>query len=291
MTGHGHDDLSSSQRPDPESDRSEPAQDTSDGPEPDDGDGTSFRSAEQWLAEQGIERKPIRVRTSSPEAAPEAEAAPGPAPSTREVAQLATEAPPVIPGEGHDLPGPDPTGEPDDQAHDHGREPTSPGPLMDEVSRALAFIQRSTASTPASCGRLERKLRDRDVPAAAIRLALADARDQGLVDDRAFAAALVTEGREKGHAPTRLRSDLRKREFSDEVIDLALGEIGDRDPEAAAFDVAHRKARSYRNLDAETAFRRLVGYLARRGHNEHVARKVARQVVFDDREDDRVAGH
>nr|WP_274388088.1 regulatory protein RecX [Salsipaludibacter albus] len=162
---------------------------------------------------------------------------------------------------------------------------------MDEVSRAVAFIQRSTARTPASTGRLERKLRDRDVPAAAIPLALQDAAEQGLVDDRAYAAALVAEGREKGHAPRRLRADLRTRELPEDVIETALGEVRDRDPEAVAFDVAQRKARSYRDLDAEKAFRRLVAYLARRGHNEHVARKVARQVVFDDREDDRVAGH
>ncbi|MBY5163506.1 regulatory protein RecX [Salsipaludibacter albus] len=276
MTGQGHDDLTS---------RSDA--DVAD-------EATPFRSAEQWLAERGIEPQPIRVDPGSGDDASDGPPAPAdrPPPSAREAAQLATEAPATIPGHGHDpaseVPGADGT---DTDLESDAAEPREPGPLMDEVSRAVAFIQRSTARTPASTGRLERKLRDRDVPAAAIPLALQDAAEQGLVDDRAYAAALVAEGREKGHAPRRLRADLRTRELPEDVIETALGEVRDRDPEAVAFDVAQRKARSYRDLDAEKAFRRLVAYLARRGHNEHVARKVARQVVFDDREDDRVAGH
>ncbi len=266
----------------------------------DDDVSASFRSAEDWLAERGVQRREIRVvpgapphstPDSTPDGSPEgtpadADESPLPPPSGREVAQLATEAPPAVPGEGHDLvPGGDAPPSPS------SADPTPPAELGDEVARALAFVRRSTASTPASTPRLARKLADRDVPAAAIRLALADAAEQGLVDDRAMARALVEEGRDKGHAPRRLRADLRTRELPDDVIDEAMDRIGDRDPEAVAFDVAARKAQSYRGLDAETTFRRLVGFLARRGHNEGLARKVARQVVFDDREADRVTGH
>lgn len=260
---------------------------------PDDTEASSFRSAEEWLAAKGIERRAIRVDPTSPDHADHdvggdspTVGVPGPDPSAREVGQLATEAPPVVPGEGvdPDAPGSAPT------APDIA--PTrAPAELGDEVTRAMAFIQRSTASTPAASGRLERKLRSRDVPAAAIRLAMADARAQGLVDDVALADALVEEGRAKGYAPRRLSADLRKRELPDDVIEVAMGRIGDRDPEAVAFDIAARKAREYGGLDAETAFRRLVGFLSRRGHNEGLARKVARQVVFDDRESDRVTGH
>lgn len=263
----------------------------------DDTEPAGFRSAEEWLAAKGIQRRPIRV-DASPSDQPEPDASsgsptggvPGPDPSAREVGQLATEAPPVVPGEGVDPGAPGSASTTPDTAPDTA--PTrAPAELGDEVARAMAFIQRSTASTPAAGGRLERKLRSRDIPGAAIRLAMADARAQGLVDDAALADALVEEGRDKGHAPRRLRADLRKRELADNVIDAAMARIGDRDPEAVAFDVAARKAREYRGLDAETAFRRLVGFLARRGHNEGLARKVARQVVFDDRETDRVTGH
>ncbi len=252
----------------------------------DDNESAGFRSAEEWLAAKGIERRAIRVDPGPADG--DDTRPPEPDPSAREVGQLATEAPPVVPGDGVDpqAPGADATVSPGDESA-----PSPPGELGDEVSRALAFVQRSTSSTPASSGRLERKLAARDVPAVAIRLAMADARAQGLVDDVAMADALVEEGRAKGFAPRRLRADLRKRELPDDVIDAAMGRIGDRDPEAVAFDVAASKAREYGGLDAETAFRRLVGFLARRGHNEGLARKVARQVVFDARESDRVTGH
>lgn len=258
-------------------------------------DPADFRSAEDWLAERGIPRRRIRVEAAaapdepltSDGAASDAVAIPT-GPSTRQVVQLATEAPPTVPGTGVDpaAPGAQPNVQPEVEPDARARPEVG-----DEVSRALAFIQRSTGTTPASTRRLERKLADRDVPAAAIRIALSDATAQGLVDDRAMAAALVAEGRAKGHAPRRLRMDLRKRELPDDVIDTALASLGDRDPEAVAFDVAARKAIELRGVDAETAFRRLVGFLARRGHAPGIARKVARQVLFDDREDDRLTGH
>lgn len=282
----------------------------------DDGDADpQFVDAEQWLAERGIERDRIRV-TVPAQTGPDAAARPDPAtggdadatgpgvvpagapstaagqpaagaatpptgavmpdPSVREARQLASETPPAVPGEGHDV-------------------TTAPGrdhlDLSDEVSRAVAFIQRSTASVPASTGRLRRKLAARDVPAPAIRLALEQAADQGLVDDAAFAASLADEGRAKGHADKRIRKDLRTREFDDEVISANLARHNDRDPEAVAFEVARTKAGSLRGVDSETAFRRLVGHLARRGHNEWVARKVAREVVFNELEDDVITGH
>lgn len=227
-----------------------------------------FRSAEQWLADRGITRDRIEVVPLPPEADAT------PSPSAREVRQLATEPPPAVPGEGHEV-----------------LQPASRPDLSDEVTRAIAFIQRSTSSVPASTGRLRRKLRARDVPSPAIRLALEQAREQGLVDDAAFADALVEEGRAKGYAAKRIRLDLRKREFDQDVIDAALARHNDRDPEAVAFEVARVKAQSLRGVDSETAFRRLVGHLSRRGHNEWVARKVAREVVFNELEDDVISGH
>lgn len=230
--------------------------DTADGP---------FRSAEEWLADHGIQRDPIRV-------------APGPAP--------APDAPPAAPppAVGSDQPAADPGG---DQAEEHTRHE----PLEDAVARALAFIRRSTNAQPASEGRLREKLSQRDLPARAIDLAIERARREQLVDDEVLVHALAEERRAKGHAASRIRMDLRKRGFPDELISRALAFTEREDPETVAFGIARAKAGSYRHLDGETAFRRLVGYLGRRGHPEGLARKVAREVVWADREDERIAGH
>jgi regulatory protein len=162
--------------------------------------------------------------------------------------------------------------------------------MGDAVAKAVAYARRATSKTPMSEGRLRRRLADRDHPDAVIEHALERCRAEGIVDDASFARALVEEGRRKGHAPLRIRKDLEKREFSTEVVDEVLATIGDRDLEAAAFGVARRRAEQLRGVDAETAYRRLVSYLARRGYTQALSRKVARQAVFDDRESERTAG-
>jgi regulatory protein len=229
----------------------------------------TFGSAEDWLAARGVRRDPIEVA-----APPPADAGDGPPPSAREALRLATEAPAAP------LPDTDPA------SRDDG-----PADLADEVARAMTFLRRATASQPQSEGRLRRKLKDRDTPRAAIDQALRQARQERLVDDAAMAAAIAEERRGRGHALSRIRMDLRKREFGDDVIDAALARHADEDPEAVAFAAARAKAGAYRSLDAEKAYRRLVGYLARRGHPEGLARKVARQVIFVDREPDQITGH
>jgi hypothetical protein len=44
-------------------------------------------------------------------------------------------------------------------------------------------------------------------------------------------------------------------------------------------------------VETETAYRRVVGYVARRGYPEALARKVAREAVFASRDAQRAAGH
>jgi regulatory protein len=243
-----------------------------------------FRSAEEWLEQQGVRREPIAAPP------PAVESQPGPDPSAREVARLA-EAQARDAAAGLAPPPPlDPADAPD-AADPDARTPPQHRNLEDEVARALNFIRRSTANQPASEGRLRRKLADRDTPAPAIDQALRRARDERLVDDTALARALVEERRAKGHANKRIRMDLRKRELSDDVIEAAIARYDVEDPEAVAFDVARRRADTYGALEPEKAFRRLVGYLARRGHSEHVARKVAREVIYVEREQERAAGH
>ena len=212
----------------------------------------AFKDAEAFLEELGVERRPLVVEVPDED-------------DTRSSA-----------GSGGDV------------AADAA--PGTPPPLDEAVSEAIATVRRITAGAPASEGRVRRKLQDRDHPAPVIDAAMRRAREERLVDDDAMAAALVAEWRAKGHAPTRLRADLRKREFDEDVIERAVAVAEDDEPLAAAFALAKDRAVKMRHVDAETAFRRILGYLARRGHSEGVARKAARDAVFDDRERERTAG-
>jgi regulatory protein len=224
------------------------------------GDDQVFRDAEAWLADRGVEREPIRVRSTPADSE---------APKSRSRGS----------GMQHQDRATDPVDDDDRSAP----------PLGEAVAKAVAYARRATARTPLSEGRLRRKLADRDYPEVVIEEAIGRARTEGLVDDVALAAALVREGREKGHAPLRIRTDLARRELPDGVIDAAVAEIGDRDEEVAALDVATKRAAQLRSVDAETAYRRLAGYLARRGYTDGLSRKVAREAVFNDREQQRIA--
>lgn len=250
------------------------------------------RDAEAWLAERGIERQPIRVTPAPPDAPPAAPPAPGapseegaplgagdahgPAPSAREVAQLAEAG--AVEAERR-------------EAEAAATRPPPSSSLADDVAEGLAFVRRSTATAPQSVGRLRRKLAERDTPPAAIDLVIERAHAERLVDDDAMAAALVEERRAKGHAPTRLRKDLVARGFDRDTIDRALASVEAEDQEAAAFAVAKAKADRLTGVEAETAYRRTVGHVARRGYPEGLARKVARQAVDVSRDPARAAGH
>ncbi|WP_052666666.1 regulatory protein RecX [Nitriliruptor alkaliphilus] len=245
------------------------------------------RDAEAWLAERGIEREPIRVTPAPPDAPPAPGAPPDgasigpgdgspPAPSAREVAQLAEAG--AVEAERR-------------EAEAAATRPPPASSLADDVAEGLAFVRRSTATAPQSVGRLRRKLAERDTPPAAIDLVIERAHAERLVDDDAMAAAIVEERRAKGHAPTRLRKDLVARGFDRDTIDRALAPVEAEDQEAAAFAVAKAKADRLTGVEAETAYRRTVGHVARRGYPEGLARKVARQAVDVSRDPARTAGH
>lgn len=248
------------------------------------------RDAEAWLAERGVERQPIKV-TPAPPAEPAA--TPAPVPPREHDAQPGRDGsdPEVSAREAQQLAA---AGAADAEwraSEAAATRPPAPHSLGDDVAEGLAFVRRSTANAPQSVGRLRRKLAERDTPAAAIDLIIERAYAERLVDDRAMATALVEERRRKGHAPTRLRKDLVARGFDRDTIDQVLAPVEAEDQEAAAFAVARDKADRLTGVDAETAFRRTVGHVARRGYPEGLARKVARLAVDVSRDPERSAGH
>jgi regulatory protein len=254
------------------------------------------RDAEAWLAARGVRRERIVAdplpssdaggvgtgggpqAPSDPSRAgkPTPVGVPGPEVSARDAARVAQQAAAdaaVRAGDAAALPDP------------------AARSLADDIAAAVAFVRRSTSAAPQSEGRIREKLEARGSAPAVVDGALERARAQRLVDDAAMAAAFVEERRAKGHAVARIRTDLRGRGFTDAVITAALADAEREDPEAAAFAVARDRAAGLTGLTAETAFRRVVGHLARRGYPEGLARKVAREAVFASREQERAAGH
>ncbi len=97
----------------------------------------------------------------------------------------------------------------------------------------------------------------------------------GLVDDEAFAVALVnTRIKVARRGEARIRLELREKGVSDDVAAGALAQVDPEDELQAAVIFAAKKVRSMSGLDEAVAKRRLYGALARRGFGPDVVRGV-----------------
>lgn len=104
---------------------------------------------------------------------------------------------------------------------------------------------------------------------------------RGYLDDAILAGQLVTSGIErKGQGRVALSRALAQRGIPRDVIDAALDELPDDDADRA-LEYARTKARSMARLDGDTALRRLVGQLARRGYNGSVAMTAAKAALSE----------
>lgn len=151
------------------------------------------------------------------------------------------------------------------------------GPAEQAVTKAVTFLLRSTANRPQTEAELAAKLRQRELDDDVVDAALVRARAMGAVDDAAFAAAWVDDrGRHRGYGVARLRQELRRRQVPDDVAEAALAAMEGRDELAVATDLARRRAQQLpASLPPETVARRLVGFLARRGYPEGLAKRAA----------------
>jgi regulatory protein len=249
-----------------------------------------FKDAEAWLAERGVPREPVTRPPAPDEAAPPDGS--GAAPAQSDGTAQASPPPDQAPVRAREAVNLAAQVEADRvrAAAERAAAPQERTGLEDDVARAVAFLRRSTATAPQAEGRLASKLGERGFAPEVVRLALERARRERLVDDEAMAAALVEERRRAGHAPARIRRDLAGRGFDASTLDAALASAEAEDQEAAAFAVAVERAGRLSGVETEAAFRRVVGYVARRGYPEALARKVAREAVFASRDAERAAG-
>lgn len=153
------------------------------------------------------------------------------------------------------------------------------------VARATAFVLRSTRARPQTVAELRDKLAARGYDDAVTDAAVARGIEVGALDDAAFARAWVGDrGLTRGYAASRLRRELRSRAVPEPLIDDALAQLDDRDDLAVVTELARARAqRLPPRLAPEAVARRLVGFLARRGYPEGLARRVAIEVSGLDR--------
>lgn len=122
---------------------------------------------------------------------------------------------------------------------------------------------------------LSEMLRARDVDSDVVEAELDRLERVGLVDDSALAETIVrTQHERKGLGRSALVNEMRKKHIDQDTIDAALEQLGDGDEFQRALQLAERRVNQLRNLDHNTAVRRLSGYLQRKGYSGDTVRRV-----------------
>ncbi|NIH87955.1 regulatory protein RecX [Amycolatopsis granulosa] len=102
--------------------------------------------------------------------------------------------------------------------------------------------------------------------------------DAGLVDDAAFAEQWVRSRHAyQGLARTALVAELKRKGVDAEVAAQAAGEIDRESEEQRARELVRKRLRTMTALDEQTATRRLLGTLARKGYPQGLAYTVVRE--------------
>jgi regulatory protein len=155
-------------------------------------------------------------------------------------------------------------------------EPSDPDDIAQHAEEALV---RKLRARSLSVSEARQVLRGQGLDAAGIDDVIDRFCERGYLDDALLAEHLVISGIErKGQGRVALSRALAQRGVPRDVIDAALGDLPDDDAERA-LEFARTKARSLSRLDFDTALRRLMGQLARRGYGGSVAMTAARTAL------------
>ncbi|MGP6171314.1 regulatory protein RecX [Microbacterium sp. A196] len=157
-------------------------------------------------------------------------------------------------------------------------EEADPDDVMRHAEEALV---RKLRARSLSVSEARHVLRGQGLDAAGIDEVIDRFCERGYLDDALLAEHLVISGIErKGQGRVALSRALAQRGVPRDVIDAALGDLPDDDAERA-LEFARTKARSLSRLDFDTALRRLMGQLARRGYGGSVAMTAARTALAE----------
>lgn len=155
-----------------------------------------------------------------------------------------------------------------------GAEPDRPvRTVSEDAIRLLARRARSS-------GELRRELSAAGHDASDVEATVLECESSLYLDDLGLARVLTEGLRERKRASrSQIRMKLRERLLPDGVIEQALGELDDDEEHELLRQAAKDRARKMSGLDRQTAERRLLGFLARRGWSGERAVRVAREAL------------
>ena len=160
----------------------------------------------------------------------------------------------------------------------------------DPETVARNICLRALTGTAKTRKQLAELLAKRGIPDDAATTVLDRFTEVGLIDDAAYARDWVNSRQAgRGLARRALGAELRAKGVDPEVTAAALEEVDPQDEWDAARRLVARRLPSMQRLDRQTAERRLVGMLARKGYGGGLAGYVVREAL-DARGDDGDSG-
>jgi len=148
-------------------------------------------------------------------------------------------------------------------------------------SEALRLLARA-AQTEAG---LRHRLEIRGFSPATARAAAAAMMRRGLLDEGAYAQALVARRLRRGQGRVRMAAELRARGVGERDIEEALREVGPAEETGTALAVARRMLAAGNGPKSDgdrRAAERVAGALARRGFDVATVRRALREVGVDE---------
>lgn len=147
---------------------------------------------------------------------------------------------------------------------------------QDRYQRSLNAAVRLLGYRPRSEAEIKQHLQRRGFDIGSTEKALTSLKNQGLVDDTAFARFWI-ENRESFSPRSRRLTglELRRKGLSNDIIEQVIGEI---DESESAYRAALKKARLPSTADYKDFRRRLSGYLGRRGFGYEVINDTVKRI-------------
>jgi regulatory protein len=151
-----------------------------------------------------------------------------------------------------------------------------------DAEAAYLVALRMLAARPRAINELMLRLRDRGHNPPAVAEAVGRLESKGLLDEAEFARHFARVRLSRGHGPPRILTDLLSRGVERRLAERAIDEVVEVegvDPIEEARALAMKRARQLGDLPAATLRRRLLTYLARRGHRGWEVTDVVEGVV------------
>ena len=153
------------------------------------------------------------------------------------------------------------------------------------LSRCLNAAYRLLSYRPRSEAEIRERLRRRDFDENTLESVITRLKEQGLVDDTAF-AQFWKESRESSSPRSQwlTKRELRKKGVADDIINQVVSDVDDND---SAYRAVIGKARSLPRTDYAVFRRRLGEYLKRRGFGYGVINHAVNRIWQELKETDR----